>query len=66
MLRMNVMETAQRQWVSSMMFAPKKDGSLGFCIDYRKMNSVTFQDAYQIPRMDECLDSIGEGHIFSM
>lgn len=35
-----------------------------FCIDYRKQNAVTVKDACPIPRMDECLDSLGEARVF--
>ena len=31
---------------------------LAFCIDYRKLNSVTHHDAYPLPRIDSILDSL--------
>ena len=31
----------------------KKDGSIRFCIDFRKLNSCTIQDAYAIPRIED-------------
>ena len=34
----------------------KKDGSLRFCIDLRKLDSRTVKDAYSLPRIDEILD----------
>jgi len=37
---------------------PKPDGSVRFRIDYRKLNLMTVKDAYPIPRMDECIDSL--------
>ena len=36
----------------------KKDGSLRFCIDLRKLNSRTVKDAYSLPRIDETLDCL--------
>jgi len=44
---------------------PKPDGSVRFCIDYRKLNLMTVKDAYPIPRMDECIDSLGDARVFS-
>jgi len=44
---------------------PKKDGTLRFCVDYRLLNVMTNKDSYPLPRMDECIDSLGEATIFS-
>lgn len=40
-------------------------GPPGFCIDYRKLNESTVKDSYPLPRMDDCLDSLGEANVFS-
>jgi hypothetical protein len=36
-----------------------------FCIDYRRLNTVTVRDSYPLPRMDECIDSLGDARVFS-
>jgi RNase H-like domain found in reverse transcriptase/Reverse transcriptase (RNA-dependent DNA polymerase) len=36
-----------------------------FCIDYRRLNALTVRDSYPLPRMDECIDSLGDARIFS-
>ena len=36
----------------------KKDGSLSFCIDLRKLNNWTVKDAYSLPHIDETLNSL--------
>ena len=41
------------------------DGSLRFCVDCRKLNSLTVQDSYPLPRMGECIDSMGEAQFFT-
>lgn len=65
MLCMNVMKHAQSKWTLQIVFASRKDGLLRLCLQYRKQIAVTVKEAYQSPRMDECLDLLGEGRIFS-
>ena len=65
MLAEKVIEPSDAEWASPVVFVPKKDGTLRFCVDYRKLNAVTKRDSYPIPRMDECIDSLGEATIFT-
>ena len=44
---------------------PKKDGSVRFCIDYRKVNAVTRRDAYPLPLMDDTLDTLAGAKWFN-
>ncbi|XP_077940982.1 uncharacterized protein LOC144385285 isoform X1 [Gasterosteus aculeatus] len=46
-------------WSSPCILVPKADGSLRFCTDFRKVNSVTVADAFPLPRVDDCVDSLG-------
>ena len=43
----------------------KKDGSLRFCIDLRKLNAQTVKDAYSLPRIEDALDSLNGACIFT-
>ena len=65
MLRDGVIEPSASEWASPIVLAEKKDGSLRFCVDYRKLNAVTVRDSYPIPRMDECIDSLGDATVFT-
>ena len=52
-------------WASPVVLVRKKDGSLRFCIDLRKLNSRTIKDAYSLPRIEESLDCLNGACIFS-
>jgi len=64
-LKAGIIEPAYSEWAAPVLFAPKKDGKLRFCIDYRKLNSMTQKDTYPLPRMDECIDTLGEAEYFT-
>lgn len=57
-MKRNVIEPSSSAWSSPIVLVTKKDGSTRFCVDYRKLNDVTVKDAYPLPRIDECLDSL--------
>ena len=37
---------------------PKKNGEYRFCIDFRKLNTITEQDSFPLPRIDDILDRL--------
>lgn len=59
MLEMDVIEPVQKDWEALLVFAPKKEGTLLFCVYYCKLDAVTVQDYYPILPMEECIDSLG-------
>jgi transposase InsO family protein len=65
MLDLDVIEPATSEWAAPIVLIPKPDGSLRFCIDYRRLNALTVRDSYPLPRMDDCLDSLATANIFS-
>jgi len=65
MRSMGVIEPSTGEWASHVVMVPKPDGSVRFCIDYGKLNMMTVKDAYPIPRMYECIDSLGDSRVFS-
>ena len=65
MLQKNVVSPSTSPWASPIVLVHKKDGSTRFCIDYRKVNSLTRKDAYLIPKIDETLDTLAGAKLFS-
>ena len=59
-LRAGVIEPTSARWSSPVVFVPKEDGTMPFCVDYRKQSAVTVRNSYPLPRMDECIDSLGD------
>lgn len=65
MLEQDIVEPSKSEWAAPVVLAPKSDGTLRFCVDYRRLNSVTIKDRYPLPRMEDCLDSLGDAKYFS-
>ena len=53
-----VIEPCQSELASNIVLVKKKDGSIRFFVDYRKLNDLTIKDAYPLPRIDTCLESL--------
>jgi len=60
-----LIEPAYGAWSSPVVLVKKKDGKWRFCVDYRKLNEATVQDAYPLPRIDESLDALAGSKVFS-
>ncbi|GJR77778.1 putative reverse transcriptase domain-containing protein [Tanacetum coccineum] len=45
--------------------APKKDGSMRLCIDYRELNRITIRNRYPLSRIDDLFDQLQGAKYFS-
>ena len=59
MLKHDIIRPSSSSWSSPCVLVPKPNGSVRFCTDYRKVNAVTKTDVFPIPRVDDCIDRIG-------
>jgi len=65
MLSKKIISPSKSPWASPVVLVQKKDGSIRFCIDYRKVNAVTRKDAYPLPRVDDTFDTLAGSSWFS-
>ena len=59
MLKHGLIQQSNSPWSSPVVLVKKENGQSRLCFDYRKVNSVTVTDSYPLPRVDDCIDSIG-------
>lgn len=63
---MKVTEPTKAEWNAPILFASRRDGSLKFCVEYWKLNAVTKRESYTIPRMDKCIEYLGDAFTFPL
>ena len=64
MLSQGILRASSSPYASPMVCAPKKDGTLRVCTDFRHLNDITIADRYVMPRIDDIKRSI-RGRVFS-
>ncbi|XP_078000810.1 uncharacterized protein LOC144453400 [Glandiceps talaboti] len=65
MLDMGVIEQSESPYASPIVLVRKKDKSVRFCIDFRKLNRVTVFDAEPMPNPEELLARQAKGCYFT-
>ena len=55
MLKEDIIEPGDGPWAANV---KKKDGSVRFCVDYRKLNECTKKDAYPLPHIGDSFDAL--------
>lgn len=65
MLKLGVVVPSRSPWTSPTLLITKKDGTARFCLDSRRLNSVTKSDAYPIPFIHGILDRLRNARFMS-
>ena len=65
MLEHGFIRPSDSPYGAPVLFVPKKDGSLRFCIDYRWLNKKTVKNRYPLPLPEELFDRLGSAKVFS-
>jgi hypothetical protein len=65
MLDQGLIQESASPWGFPVLFAKKPEGKWRMCIDYRALNAVTKKNGYPLPRIQDCLDRIGNARILS-
>lgn len=60
MLELGVIERSSSEWRSPIVLVPKPDSIRGFCVDFQRVNAISWFNAYPTPHVDELLDCLGE------
>ena len=60
-----IIRKPESSWNSPVVLVKKKNGKLQFCVNYRKLNSITKKDTYSLSHIDEILDNLRKAKWFT-
>ncbi|CAF4004061.1 unnamed protein product [Rotaria sp. Silwood1] len=63
--KQGIIEESTSPWSSPIVLVRKKDGSVRFCIDFRKLNNITTKDAFPMPRIDDIFDHLSQAEYYT-
>ena len=58
MLQSGVIQPSVSEWASAPVLIRKRDGSVRWCVDYRRVNGACSRQIFALPLVEECLDTL--------
>ena len=65
MLDGGAIQPSKSPWCNAIVLVRKKDGTLRFCIDFRKLNARTQKDSFPLPHIQETMEAMVGARFFS-
>jgi len=65
MLKDNIIRPSRSPFAAPVCLVRKKDGSLRFCTDFRRLNDVTIKDKYPLPKIDDTFNHLAGMCLFT-
>ena len=65
MLENDIIEPSNSDFSSPSMLVSKPDGTYRFVTNFKAVNAITKCDSYPIPRIEDCIDKIGQAKYVS-
>ena len=65
LLERGVVEPSQSPWSFPLVAAPKKNSTLRWCVDYRRLNKCTDPDSFPLPSIEDNLARLSGSQVFS-
>src|SRR5437667_4652721 len=67
LLKKGLIQESSSPWGAPVLFVAKKTpGEWRMCIDYRALNARTIRNTYPLPRIQECIDKLGNARRLSL
>ena len=65
MKEQGIIRKSSSPWSSPLVLVVNKNGKVRPCVDYRRINAVTVKDAFPLPRIQDCLDTVAGATLFN-